>query len=136
MALNKATATTHLKAFDFATLFIEELGWDRPASRQPETTEVDGERFTLSPVANKRGVRIFHCPTIPEGKTRKKIERELTKSVFEHLIIFTDPERTQQIWQWVERISGKPAAVRDHIWRTQQSPELTLQKLEHITFPA
>jgi Eco57I restriction-modification methylase len=135
MALNKATATTHLKAFDFATLFIEELGWDRPASRQPETTEVDGERFTLSPVANKRGVRIFHCPSIPEGKTRKKIERELTKSVFEHLIIFTDAERTQQIWQWVERISGKPAAVRDHIWRTQQSPELTLQKLEHITFP-
>lgn len=135
MALNKATATTHLKAFDFATLFIEELGWDRPASRQPETTEVDGERFTLSPVANKRGVRIFHCPSIPEGKTRKKIERDLTKSVFEHLIIFTDAERTQQIWQWVERISGKPAAVRDHIWRTQQSPELTLQKLEHITFP-
>jgi hypothetical protein len=111
------------------------LGWDRPASRQPETIEADGERFTLSPVANKRGVRIFHCPIIPEGKTRKKLERELTKSVIEHLIIFTDPEMTQQIWQWVERIKGKPDAVRDHTWLTRQSPELMLQKLEHITFP-
>ena len=135
MTTSKQAREAFLRTFDFSNLFIEELGWDRPASRQPETIEADGERFTLSPVANKRGVRIFHCPIIPEGKTRKKLERELTKSVIEHLIIFTDPEMTQQIWQWVERIKGKPDAVRDHTWLTRQSPELMLQKLEHITFP-
>jgi hypothetical protein len=135
MAIDQNSREAFLRAFDFRNLFVEELGWDRPASRSDEVIEIDGARFALSPVADKRGVRIFHCAAIPDNRVRKRIERELTKSVFEHLIIFTDEAQTQQIWQWVEREKGKPAAVRDHIWQTSQSPELMLQKLEHIVFP-
>jgi hypothetical protein len=135
MAIEQNSREAFLRAFDFRNLFVEELGWDRPASRLDEVIEIDGARFALSPVADKRGVRIFHCAAIPENRVRKRIERELTKSIYEHLIIFTDEARTQQIWQWVEREKGKPAAVRDHIWQTSQSPELMLQKLEHIVFP-
>jgi hypothetical protein len=134
MALDKATATTHLKAFDFATLFIEELGWDRPASRLSESVNVGGEQFTLSPVAEKRGVRIFECAANPDRNTRQRIEREITKLAYEHLIIFTDPAKTKQIWQWVAREKGKPAAFREHTWLAASAPDALIQKLDHIAF--
>lgn len=134
MALNKATATTHLKAFDFATLFIEELGWDRPASRHSESVDVGGAQFALSPVAEKRGVRIFVCAAEPDRNTRQRIEREITKLAYEHLIIFTDPAKTKQIWQWVAREKGKPAAFREHTWLAATAPDALIQKLDHIAF--
>ncbi|WAC21967.1 Eco57I restriction-modification methylase domain-containing protein [Blastomonas sp. SL216] len=134
MAIDRPRATQHLKAFDFATLFIEELGWDRPGSRQPEMINVTGQEYRLSPVADKRGVRIFHCPEIPDRALRQYIEREITKRAFEHLIIFTDEEKTRQIWQWVAREKGKPAAFREHIWLANSAPDPLIQKLDHIAF--
>ena len=134
MAIDKTRASVHLKAFDFPKLFIEELGWDRPGSRQTETIEIDGAAFSLAPVAEKRGVRIFHCAIIPDRAVRQKIERETAKRIFEHLIIFTDAAKTTQIWQWVAREKGKPAAFREHVWLTHGAPDALIQKLDHIVF--
>lgn len=134
MAIDKARATVQLKAFDFTKLFIEELGWDRPASRQSETVGADGQDYTLVPVADKRGVRILHCTDIPDRNTRQRIEREITKRVYEHLIIFTDSGQTKQIWQWVAREKGKPAAFREHLWLAATAPDALIQKLDHIAF--
>lgn len=134
MAIERPRATKHLKAFDFATLFIEELGWDRPSSRQPEIISAGGQDYRLLPVADKRGVRIFHCPEIPDRALRQYIEREITKRAFEHLIIFTDEEKTRQIWQWVAREKGKPAAFREHVWLANSAPDPLIQKLDHIAF--
>lgn len=134
MAIDRPRATIHLKAFDFTKLFIEELGWDRPSSRQTETVEAEGEQFVLAPVADKRGVRIFHCPDAPARNIRQRIEREITKRAYEHLIIFSDREQTRQIWQWVAREKGKSAALREHTWLTSGSPDALIQKLDHIAF--
>lgn len=134
MAIDKARATVHFKAFDFTKLFIEELGWDRPGSRHAETVDANGQQFTLVPVADKRGVRIFHCTDIPDRDTRQRIEREITKRVYEHLIIFTDGGQSKQIWQWVAREKGKPAAFREHLWLAATAPDALIQKLDHIAF--
>lgn len=134
MAIDKARAAAHLKAFDLTKLFIEELGWDRPTSRHAETVEANGQQFTLVPVVDKRGVRIFQCTDIPDRSTRQRIEREITKRAFEHLIIFTDQAQTKQIWQWVAREKGKPAAFREHSWLASSPPGALLQKLDHISF--
>ena len=134
MVIDRARATVHLKAFDFTKLFVEELGWDRPASRQAETVGADGQQYTLVPVADKRGVRILHCTDIPNRNTRQRIEREITKRVYEHLIIFTDNGQTKQIWQWVARQKGKSAAFREHTWLSASAPDALIQKLDHIAF--
>ena len=134
MTLNKQQTAKHLQAADMRTLFIEELGWDNPASHNPEDIRVAEKTFALIPVAEKRGVRIFRCNEIPDRITRQKIEKEVAKLVFEHLIIFLDDENKTQIWQWVARAKGKPAAFREHSWQTSKSAEPLLQKLEHITF--
>lgn len=134
MSIDKTRASVHLRAFDFPALFIEELGWGRPASRQAENVEASGERFSLIPIAEKRGVRIFHCCTTPDRNIRQRIEREVTKLAYEHLIIFSDAAKTRQVWQWVAREKGKPAAFREHLWLISQPADPLLQKLDHIAF--
>ncbi len=134
MPINRATATTHLRSFNFATLFIDELGWEHQASRHTETVEVGGAQFALTPIAEKRGIRIFECTTIPERNIRQQIEREITKLAYEHLIIFTDVGKTTQIWQWVAREKGKPTAFREHMWLVRSAPDALIQKLDHIAF--
>lgn len=134
MAIDKARTATQLKAFDFPKLFIEELGLDRPKSRQAENIDAAGGPYSLFPVAEKRGFRVFHCASIPDRNTRQRIDREITKLAYEHLIIFTDPDRTRQVWQWVAREKGKPAAFREHVWLASSAPDGLLQKLAHISF--
>ena len=134
MTLDRQRTERHLKSGDLRSLFVEELGWDNPAVQYPEEIEADGQHFSLIPVAEKRGVRIFRCNEIPDRPLRRKIEKEITQRAFEHLIIFLDADNHQQIWQWVAREKGKPDAFREHRWHTDRSPAPLLQKLDHITF--
>ena len=134
MRLDRQRTERHLKSADLLTLFIEELGWDNPASRQKEELGAEGQQYYLEPIAEKRGVRIYRCDLVPDRPIRQKIEKEITKRAFEHLIIFLDENNTRQIWQWVAREKGKPDAFREHSWLTDRSPEPLIQKLDHITF--
>ena len=61
---------------------------------------------------------------------RRKIETQVTKRAFEHLIIFVDAARTQQVWQWVKRQAGKPTACREHKFHTGQTGQSLLQRLD------
>jgi hypothetical protein len=137
MSLNKSQIQQHLRNFNFRQLFIEELGWDNP----PATTEVtvDGQRYALTAIAHKRGMVAYQCPApdggrIPEYALRRKIEQQVIKTAHEHLIIFTDHGKTTQVWQWVKREPGKPAACREHTFTRLQSGEGLFQKLQTIAF--
>ena len=123
MAIDKPNVSALLKAFDLPKLFIEELGCDRPTSRQPERINIAGTGYDLQPVAEKRGFRVFHCSNVPDRNVRQKIEREIAKRAFEHLVIFTDAANTKQIWQWVAREKGRPDAFREHVWLSSSDPE-------------
>ena len=102
-----------------------------------ENGEVDESEYILTIIAQKRGMAVFLCPartdgSIPDYAIRRKIQREVAKSVHEHLIIYTDAEQTTQIWQWVKREPGRPAACREHRYNRGQSGESLIQKLETI----
>ena len=108
----------YLQDFDFPRLFVEGLGWDHYQA-QPLALPIDGQEYALKPVAEKANFAVFECGpghdgVIPEYPIRRKIESEVAKRAFEHLIIFTDPSRNAQVWQWVRRESGKPAACREY----------------------
>jgi hypothetical protein len=138
MPLDAPAVRRHLKSFTFKPLFIEELGWDR-FNIQPVPIEAAGHTYTLLPVAQKRGAQIFQCQPDPDGRlpdypTRQRIDRELTRFAREHLIIFTDAAHTTQVWQWVNREQGKPAAYREETYRVNQSGEQLIQHLQSIVF--
>ncbi len=121
-----------------AKLFTEELGWDKHAATLP--VPVGGHTFTLTALAEKRGVVVYECPPdanghIPDYATRRAIEKEATKAAFEHLLIFVDRDKATQIWQWVARNPGQPAAYREVRWHRGQSGDALVQKLAAITIP-
>jgi hypothetical protein len=130
MALDRNRAKQHLKNFEFRSLFVQELGWDKYSA--PFTVAVGGETPTLKGFAEKRGVVAFAADDIPDYATRLKIEKQVAKSHFEHIIVFADKERGRQVWQWVRREPGRPLRAREQKYDTSQSGELLIQKLEYL----
>lgn len=144
MSLSKPTFSSYIKQFQFPELF-NDMGWNDDRTSVPIV--VDNETFTLQAVAEKSGFKILTCispdANIPDYNIRKKIETKVTRLFQEHLIVFFDAKKTQQIWQLVLRHSGKPAKVTETRWYVHQDPELlyerasgiffTLDEEEHIT---
>lgn len=135
MPLDVAIARKRLAAFEFKPLFIEELGWNHHDARQE--ISVDGQTFTLTAISEKCGMAAFVCGPgsngrIPDYPIRRKIERHITKSTHEHLIIFIDGKRTAQIWQWVRREHGKPAVCREHPYYPGQPGASLIQKIQKL----
>ena len=59
MPLDPTSARNHLNAFDFRTLFIEELGWSKPATREAMEFECQDAAFTRQAIAELAGVVVF-----------------------------------------------------------------------------
>ena len=137
MTLNVTRVKHYLQQFDLSKLFTEELGWDHYSNSIP--VSVNGQDFTLQALAEKRGVQIFECSPdaqgkIPERAIRQKIDRQLTQTAYEHLIVYVDASRSEQVWQWVARQPGKPVAYRESTYRKSQTGDALVQNLAHIYF--
>ncbi len=130
MNLSKELFSAYVKKFEFKELFID-MGWNNDRIKQPVV--VDSALFVLESVAEKEGFKILHCHPDAEGlipvySLRKKIEHQVTKLFHEHLIIYTDAAKTEQIWQLAVRESGKPLKVTETSYRINQSPEKLYQR--------
>ena len=137
MNINRNRVRQHLKNFELETLFTQELGWDLHSQTLP--IQVNETEYLLTACAEKRGMVVFSytatAPSehhIPVYATRRKIERQVAKSVREHLIIYTDNQYTSQIWQWVKREIGKPDACREHRYWPEQPADSLIEKLDQI----
>jgi hypothetical protein len=130
MRIDVPTVRRLLKECDFNTLFREHLGWDNHTATLD--VPLDGTTYPFSAIAEKRGFQVFTCPTIPDRPTRLKLDRQLTKSAREHLVIYVSPDREEQLWEWVRREPDKPAASRDYRFHAGQTGDLLIQKLEAL----
>jgi len=137
MHARNANLKTHLRAFDFQKLFFEELGWDR-SGLKPIEIRHELDNFTLSPVAEKRGLVAFLCRNktgaLADSKARRFIEKQIARSVHEHIIIYVDHPETIQVWQWIRREPNKPAASREHRFSVGQDGEALTQRLQSLAF--
>ena len=101
MTIDAARFQKLLNDFKLEQLF-NELGWDN-ASLKPQVIPVSGETFTLTAIAQKRGVAVLHCTpdaagNIPPRPTLLKIEKEAAKLAHEHLLVFADAAQTTLTW--------------------------------------
>ena len=136
MATNRQHIRQNIQDFNFKQLFVNELGWDH-LNEPPLTIPCDGQTYTLRPLVEKRGVKVFVCDPDAQGKIPadpilRKIEREVTRHAYEHFIIYVDAAKQRQVWQWVKREQGKPLAPRLNRYSKGQSGELLAQKLEAL----
>ena len=126
----------HLQSFDLQNLFVEGLGWNHHHGQRVHLT-VDGYGYALQPLAEKAGFVVYLCEpdadgAVPPYPVRRKIEHQIAKLSFEHMIVFVDEARTTQVWQWVKREIGKPVACREHPFLTGQGGDPLLQRLQTL----
>ena len=117
-------------------LFVEGLGWNYYQA-EPVTVPMNGREYSLKPVAEKSGFAVYECDSsvdnnIPQYPIRRKIESQVAKLTFEHLIIFTDPGRKAQVWQWVKRETGKPTVCQEIPFVAGQSGDHLLQRIQPL----
>lgn len=133
VTMRKNQFSEYLLSFDLKTLF-NELGWDHFTNQLP--IAVNEELFLLKGIAEKKGFVIMQCESakIPVSNIRKQIEGKLASSHFEHLVIYTDQSKTQQIWQLAIKEENKPRQVREIIWHSNQDSEILFQRLRNLLF--
>src|SRR5947209_8409033 len=136
MTTNRQHIQQYIRNFDFKRLFVDELGWDN-LHEQPLTISFENQTFLLHPLVEKRGFKVYLCNPNAQGKippdsVLRKIEREVTRYAYEHLIIYVDAAKEKQVWQWVKREQGARSAPRLNRYHKGQSGELLAQKLEKL----
>ncbi|HUU39789.1 MAG TPA: hypothetical protein VMW42_02495, partial [Desulfatiglandales bacterium] len=136
MAITKFDFSAFIKAFRFRELF-NEMGWNNDHTKRPVI--VDDAAFNLTGIAEKSGFRIFICEPAVENKlpvsaTRKKIEAKVTKLYQEHLIIFIDEHKREQVWQLAMRKAGSPTKISETRYSISQDPELLYQRASGLFF--
>ncbi|MDI6781531.1 MAG: Eco57I restriction-modification methylase domain-containing protein, partial [bacterium] len=136
MAITKLKFSTYIKAFQFRELF-NEMGWNNDHTKQPIIN--DDVSYTLIGIAEKSGFKIFICnapsgKNIPDSAARKKIEGRVTKLFQEHLIIFIDEYKQEQVWQLAVRKAGSPTKISETRYALSQDPELLYQRASGLFF--
>ncbi|MBU4305713.1 MAG: Eco57I restriction-modification methylase domain-containing protein, partial [Candidatus Omnitrophica bacterium] len=136
MAITKADFSVYIKEFQFRELF-NEMGWNNDRVKQPVIVNEDS--FNLTGIAEKSGFRIFICEPaaghkLPDAVTRKKIEGKVTKFFQEHLIIFIDEHKREQVWQLAVRKAGSPTKISEIRYSISRDPELLHQRASGLFF--
>ncbi|WP_460193432.1 Eco57I restriction-modification methylase domain-containing protein [Thermosynechococcus sp. FA-CM-4201] len=137
MRLDRPRAHQYLKAFDFESLFIEEIGWDIVDPPETVSLAIASEVFEVSAIAQKRGFKVYQCfvSKMPDRTGRSKLERQLQAYSKSHLLILADHDKTRQEWLWLKSKSGSQKQVRSHSYKVENDPEPLLQKLEALVVP-
>ena len=132
MPLAPVSAREHLNAFEFKTLFIEDLGWSNASSPAALEFECHGQFFVRKEIANLSGIPVFEVTSalaaIPDSETCRLVHKTVANVNHEHLIIFLDAERTQSLWYWVKRDGTRPI-YRRHTYFRGQPGDLFLSKI-------
>ena len=136
--LDAATIRPYLDGGDFRRLFTQRLGWNSMAGAALPIT-VDGVTYALQPIAEKAHFAIYRCPPGPDGglpnsSIRAKIDNRVTRLQQLHLIIYADQAGAAQVWQWVRRDLGTPAARREQRYERGGNLALLLRALNELVF--
>ncbi len=123
-----------LKGHEFEKLF-RHLGWDH--FHESLTVSVEGVNWTLRGVAEKRSIAVYCCApaadgTIPPRSVRQKIETQVRRFKYEHLLIFVNANRDQQVWQWTRNERGRPKTSREYAIHSGQSGLDLAQRLDRL----
>ena len=124
----------YLENQDFTGLLIDQLGWDNPGFKQKikVTVEESNSIFEVTPIASKKGMTIFHCPSFPTRREMSEIDREVSRRSLERMIIFT--EEGSQIWRWPEPRKAGGTRFVNHEFVNGSPSESLVQRLAAIAF--
>ena len=131
----------YLRAFDFAHLFVDVLGWNHAPTDSHWQADTAGETtFTHRTVAELGGVvaiQVVADGGWPDEQQRLRVWKHVARSHAENLLIFTDQQdnASQSQWYWVKRDkhpeTGKlRLTARRHEYFRGQPVDLFASKLQ------
>jgi len=137
--INYQAVAKKIEQFDFTGLFVNELGWQRPTSRQrPQVLLIDGfGEVTATPVAHMSSVGVLEITSsdsrVPDSPTTERIHRHPQLQEWtDRLLILTDrkerKEPTKAKFSWIRR----PGA--DEANRKEQHRQTTFVRGQHPDF--
>ena len=142
MAYNGEEARKKLQDFNFKDLFIEVLGWSRPASPRPVSITAAAVVYEYRQIAQLAGVAVLQVTAgdgrIPDAQSREAVHKQIAQTYHENLLIFLDGNDhagnyTQSLWYWVKRDAGK-LYPRHHLYVKGQPGDLLIGKLSAMFF--
>jgi len=137
MGITRQEFTKLIKGFKIRELF-NYMGWDNDKTKQ--IIKIDNDIIQIQSVAEKSGFRIILCPPLIDGKIplyniRRRINTAVTKLFQEHMIIYYNKDKKEQIWQYKARFSSNNIVKLIEIqYNNKQSPELLFQKTAGLYF--
>lgn len=138
MPLNRNVLESLIRERKIQDIFTERLGWDYAAGDDISlSVTFANENYSIAarPVAEKRGFVICRadCDDIPPRAVRKKLQNQLSKHHYEHLLVLCCQDG-QQIWMVTVERENKPPRTVEASYKEGQSPDLLLQKLNGMVF--
>ncbi|MBK1693623.1 hypothetical protein CKO09_02555 [Chromatium weissei] len=123
----------HLQSFNFAELFIEELGWSQIQGQQSYSIFVRNQTWNLTAIAELSGAVVFIIDGLPAPEIRLEIHNKILEQVHENLLIFIDQSTriASCLWLWIKR-KGKQHIPYEHRYDKNQSGDLFLSKLSNL----
>lgn len=119
MPLDFPRARPLLQKCDLPTLFIEELGWE--PSRQKLTLRVTEKDYHFTAIAEKKHFTAWLCESpdgsLPDHATRLKLDRKLSETSFEHLIVFVTACDRIRLYLYLNFARSYPQ-VGEIVWQT------------------
>ena len=134
-AINSEEFREYVNNFDFKSLFIDQ-GWDNDKTKFPPIEE-SNEFFTFKAEAEKHGFKIISCRSesgrIPLYPVRIKIENKIKGLQHEHIIIFCDDEKGDQVWLYSHKVGDKNR-ITEIKYNIGQEPERLYQRASGLIF--
>ncbi|HOJ44085.1 MAG TPA: hypothetical protein PK800_08170, partial [Syntrophorhabdaceae bacterium] len=97
---------------------------------------VNDFNYELHAIAEKKGFVVWQYvspdDTLLNNNIRLKIERKLSETSFEHLIVFLTHNKSRQLWMWVKREPSKPLRPRTFEYMSDQPGDSLITKLQHL----
>jgi len=117
----------------FQELFIDELGWNQPTAQNIVLT-LNGEKITLTPISSFKGIQVWGCSSVPNARIQREIDKEISKTSTERLVIYFDDVRHKWRWPMSREVTGK-GIVRlvSHEHLKGQKTLSLLQRLQQIS---
>lgn len=137
MALSKKQFIEYLKAADFRTLFIEEMGWNKYSASIADvpTLYVDDKAYNMKTVAHRNGYQVLVCNVreLPSNSTCKKLDTKLRKAANDYICIFVVSGTEHH--QWVAPV--KMNEKRDLViieYAEAEKAQFLYEKIAGLTF--
>lgn len=120
---------------NFSELFITEMGWNNPSSRQSLYITIDEVEYEFRPVAEKSGFQVYSCQVqvIPVAADCKKIDNQLRKYGYDYICVFVQQRTTHHLWLTPVKTNEKRELVKTEYLGATQA-DFLFSKVDDLSF--